>query len=124
MTYTHVIEIIAAVLGVAVVAMGAGYVIAPARSAPGFGVPAWPSGEALAWLNIKGMRDIVTGLLVLVLLLTATPHVVAVYLLTIALIPLGDAAIVLAHKGNKALAYGMHGGTAAGVIAVGLLLLV
>ncbi|MGH9632417.1 MAG: DUF4267 domain-containing protein, partial [Bryobacteraceae bacterium] len=45
------------------------------------------------------------------------------FLLIVALIPIGDAVIVLRHHGSKSLAYGMHGGTAAALVATGVILL-
>jgi hypothetical protein len=116
--------VLAAVLGVAVIAMGATYLIAPTGTARGFGLPEWPEGRLAAWLNIKGIRDIVMGVSVLVLLATSGPHAMGWYLLVSALVPIGDAVTVLRYHGSKLLAWAMHAGTAAVVaaVAVGLLL--
>ncbi|EWM17001.1 DUF4267 domain-containing protein [Kutzneria sp. 744] len=115
--------VLAAVLGVAVIAMGTAYLLAPVTNAKGFGLPEWPEGALAAWLNIKGVRDLGMGVAILVLLATAGPHVMGWYLLVSALVPIGDAIVVLRHRGSKALAYGMHGATALVVIAVAAVLL-
>jgi hypothetical protein len=119
--YTAVV--LAAVLGVAVVVMGAAYLLAPVANAKGFGLPEWPEGTLAAWLNVKGIRDLAMGLAILVLLATAGPHISGWYLLVSAVVPVGDALILLRHRGSKALAYGMHGATAVVVAAVGAVLL-
>ena len=115
--------VLAAVLGIAVIAMGAAYLIAPTANARGFGLPEWPDGALAAWLNIKGIRDIGMGVAILVLLAVAGPHVMGWYLLVSALVPIGDAVTVLRHRGSKVLAYAMHGGTAAVVVLVAAVLL-
>jgi hypothetical protein len=115
--------VLAAVLGVAVIAMGTAYLLAPVTNAKGFGLPEWPEGALAAWLNIKGVRDLGMGVAILVLLATAGPHAMGWYLLVSALVPIGDAIVVLRHRGSKALAYGMHGATALVVIAVAAVLL-
>jgi hypothetical protein len=115
--------VIAAVLGVAVLAMGAAYLIAPTANARGFGLPGWPGGALAAWLRIKGIRDLAMGASALVLLAVVGPHAAGWYLLTAALVPIGDAAIVLSNRGSKVLALAMHGGTALVVAAVAAVLL-
>jgi hypothetical protein len=115
--------ILAAVLGVAVIAMGAGYLIAPVTSARGFGLPRWPDATLAAWLNVKGIRDLVMGVAILVILATSGPPAMGWYLLVSAIVPVGDAVIVLRHGGSKVLALAMHGGTAVVVAAVATVLL-
>ena len=115
--------VLAAVLGVAVIVMGATYLFVPTTSAKGFGLPAWPDATLSSWLNIKGIRDVAMGVGILVLLATSGPHAMAWYLLIGALVPIGDAVIVLRHGGSKVLAWAMHGGTAAVTIAVAAVLL-
>ena len=115
--------ILAAVLGVAVIAMGASFLIAPVATAKGFGLPKWPDATLAAWLNVKGVRDLVMGVAVLVMLVTSGPHATGWYLLVSAMVAVGDAVIVLRHGGSKALAWGMHFGTAVVVAAVAAVLL-
>jgi hypothetical protein len=115
--------VVAAVLGVAVIVMGAAYLIAPTANAKGFGLPEWPDGALAAWLNIKGGRDLAMGLAILVLLAASGPHATGWYLLVTAVAPICDAVIVLRHRGSKVLAWAMHGGTAAVVVIVAAVLL-
>src|SRR5882757_9516160 len=115
--------IVAAALGVAVIAMGAAYLIAPTANAKSFGLPEWPDGALTAWLNIKGIRDLAMGAAILVLLATSGPHAMGWYLLVTAIAPVCDAVIVLRHGGSKVLAWAMHGATAAVVAAVAVVLL-
>ncbi|MEV6606079.1 DUF4267 domain-containing protein [Kutzneria sp. NPDC051319] len=120
--YTAIV-VLAAVLGVAVIGMGAGYLLAPVTNAKGFGLPEWPEGTLAAWLNIKGIRDVGMGVAILVLLATAGPHVMGWYLLVSAIVPLGDWLIILRHKGSKAVAFSVHFSTAVVVAAVAAALL-
>ncbi|GAA3434655.1 DUF4267 domain-containing protein [Kutzneria kofuensis] len=115
--------ILAVVLGVAVVVMGAFFLIAPTATAKGFGLPEWPDGVLAAWLNVKGIRDLATGLATLVMLAASGPHAMGWFMLVAAVIPVGDAIIVLRWGGSKVLAWAMHGGTAAVVIALAVALL-
>jgi len=115
--------VLAAVLGVAVVVMGASFLIAPVATAKGFGLAKWPDDTLAAWLNIKGVRDLTMGVATLALLAAAGPHALGWYFLVAAIVPVGDALIVLRYKGSKALAYGMHGATAVVVAALGAALL-
>jgi hypothetical protein len=115
--------VVAAVLVVAVAVMGLVYLVAPVASARGFGLPAWPDGPLAAWLNIKGVRDVAVGAGGLVMLAAGGPRVMAWFLLVGALIPIGDAVIVLRYRGSRLLALAMHGATAAVVVALAVALL-
>jgi hypothetical protein len=123
MSLVYVAAGLAGLMAVAIVVIGARYVLAPEATAATFGLPASPSGEATAWLEVKGVRDIVSGLPGLALLAAGQFRELGWYLIIVALIPIGDALIVLRHGGSKGLAYGMHGGTAAVLVAVGSVLL-
>ena len=57
-----------AVIGVGIIAVGARFILQPAEAAKGFGVPARPTENAPAYFAVKGVRDIATGLIALVLL--------------------------------------------------------
>ncbi|KAA2251404.1 DUF4267 domain-containing protein [Solihabitans fulvus] len=120
----HTIATGLAVLGaVGICYVGVSYLLAPQKTAAGFGLPAWPTGEAAAFLPVKGVRDLVFGLAVVALLVAGLPQAVGWLFLVGAITPLGDMLIVLRHKGSKALAYGMHGSTAVVVAVTGALLL-
>lgn len=115
--------VIAALAAVGILTIGMLYLVAPRTVANNFGLPSVPPEHDTSWLRLKGVRDVTTGLIAGVLLLVATPDVVGWVLLTATLIPLGDAATVLASRGNKMIAWSVHGTTAAVMlIGAGLLL--
>ncbi|WP_278263333.1 DUF4267 domain-containing protein [Nocardia sp. AG03] len=103
--------------------VGLNYVITPETIAPGFGLPTWPEGEATAFLNLKGVRDIVSGLLIITLLVARQRFALGLVTLVIALVPVGDMLTVLARHGSAATAFGVHGFTALLVAITGGLLL-
>jgi hypothetical protein len=107
---------LAAVLDLFVLFIGARFLLQPLPSAAGYGVPAKPDGDP-AYLAIKGLRDATFGVLGLVLLAFANTHAEACFMLVVALVPLGDTAIVLRHGGTKAAAFGIHFATALVVLA-------
>jgi hypothetical protein len=85
-------------------------------------VPAEQAGDH-AYLAVKGIRGIASGIFTVVLLAAQVPHVLAWFLLAAALIPVDDMIVVLGHQGSKATAYGIHGATAAVLLAAAALLL-
>lgn len=122
MITSYVAAALAALVGVGIVIIGVRYLTAPMASAAGFGFAGRPGPDATAWLNIKGVRDTVSGLVVFALLATGQLHMVGLFMLVAALIPVGDCLTVLRYGGSRGLAYGMHGGTAAAMVAIGGLL--
>ncbi|WP_031512365.1 DUF4267 domain-containing protein [Streptomyces sp. NRRL F-5123] len=112
---------LAAVLDVFVLFIGARFLLQPHPAAAGYGVPARPAGDA-AYLAVKGLRDAVSGVMGLALLAFAGAHAEAWFMLAVALVPLGDTAIVLRHGGQKAAAFGIHFATAVVVLASAALL--
>lgn len=100
--------------------LGISFLAAPETSASGFGLPAWPTGDTAAFLNVKGVRDLVPGVILLTLLVLGQRKALAWTLLGLALIPIGDGTIILAWGGSPAAAFGIHYLTAAFVIAAGL----
>lgn len=115
--------VLSALLGAMILFIGFRFLVVPEPAATAYGVPASSRGDASAYLAIKGVRDGVSGLVVIALLATGQLTAVAWFLLVAALIPIGDAVIVLRHGGSKVLAYAMHGGTALVMVAVALMLL-
>ncbi|BCJ37278.1 hypothetical protein Athai_47810 [Actinocatenispora thailandica] len=103
--------------------VGVSYVLTPETTAPGFGLPHWPSGDGDGFLILKGIRDIVSGLVLAILLVTGHRRALGWVLLATALTPLGDMTTVLAHHGSAAVAFAVHGLTAALVVLTGLLTL-
>ena len=111
-------------VGAGIVAIGARFLLAPATAAAAYGVPADPeTGSAGAYLAVKGVRDITSGLFVFILIAARNPRVLGRLMLAATLIPVADSVIVIRHHGSKATAYGVHGATAAVMLATAGLLL-
>ncbi|MGC0419533.1 DUF4267 domain-containing protein [Embleya sp. AB8] len=114
---------LAALGGLFIIYIGLAYLIAPQSTASGFGLPSWPEHEGTAFLAVKGVRDLGTGLVVFALLLTGYRRALGWALLAVTFIPAGDMVIVLSHDGSAAKALGIHGLTAVFVaVTAGLLL--
>jgi hypothetical protein len=104
---------IAALAALAIIVIGALYVSKPRAATRSFGLPLPEDGPNIAWwLRLKGVRDIVSGLIVLAMMVWGDPHTVGIVLLVAALIPIGDMLVILAAKGSATSAFGMHGLTA------------
>ena len=65
------------------------------------------------WLRLKGIRDIVSGLVLLALVVWGAPRLIGIVMLIQALIPVGDMTLILVSKGSTKTAFGDHGLTAA-----------
>ncbi|KAA0118772.1 DUF4267 domain-containing protein [Mycolicibacterium sp. P9-22] len=112
-------------LAAAIIFIGARFLVAPRAAASGYGVvPDVDRPEIRAYLSVKGVRDIATGLFVIILMITGATHLIGWIMLAATLIPLADAAIVLRSGGSKSVAYGVHGGTAVVMLITTALLLV
>jgi hypothetical protein len=111
---------LAVLISIFVIYIGISYLLAPQSSAAGFGVPS-PPLQSDAFLFVKGVRDIVSGLVILAVVATAPRRVLGWVLLAEALTAIGDMVIVLTSGGAPATAFGIHGATAAVVILAGLL---
>ena len=115
---------LAALLAVAIIVIGCFYVISPERMTGSFGLkPPAPDADTRAWLRVKGIRDIVSGLVVLTLMVTTNTRTVGIALLVLAITPLGDMSNVLASGGSKSTAFSVHGVTCAVMLVVGLFLI-
>ena len=77
-----------------------------------------------AWLSVKGVRDIASGLFLFIVLVGGTTHLLGWFMLAAGFIPVGDAVIVLRSNGPKAAVYGIHGATAVVMLAISALLLI
>ncbi|MGW5280452.1 DUF4267 domain-containing protein [Streptomyces collinus] len=102
---------------------GTEFVLSPQTTAPGFGLPSWPSGDGDGFLIIKGIRDIVLALVLGILLVTGHRRALGWVLLVESLAAFGDMSTVLAHHGSVATALGVHGLTATLMVANGLLIM-
>jgi hypothetical protein len=115
---------LAALIAVAIIVIGCFYLVAPERISGTFGLkPPASDADTRAWLRPKGIRDVVAGLVVLTMMLTANTRSVGIALLVFAIVPLGDMSIVLGSGGAKSKAFSIHGVTCAVMLVVGLLLI-
>jgi len=100
-------------VALAIMAIGAGYVATPTTTMRSFGLPLPEGGPNVAWwLRLKGVRDIASGLVILVVMAWVGPRMVGIVLLVDSLIPVGDMLTILAAKGSAKHAFGIHGVTA------------
>ena len=114
---------IAALIAVSIIVIGCFYLAAPQRISGSFGLkPPASDPDTRAWLHLKGIRDITSGLVVLTLMLTTNTRTVGIVMLVLAIIPLGDMSNILASGGSKRTAFSVHGVTCAVMLLVGLLL--
>ncbi|WP_192907044.1 DUF4267 domain-containing protein [Glycomyces paridis] len=104
-----------------VFSFGLQYLFTPAEVAPSMGFAHWPTGEAAEFLSVKGVRDLASAIVILVLLAIRERRALGWVLLAIALIPIGDGSLILVHDGSTAAAFGIHYATAVAVIVTGLL---
>ena len=112
---------LAGLIAVGIVFIGARFLWDPATASRDYGIPEPPSPSAgfAGWQAVKGVRDIVSGLFVLLLMASGPPRLLGEFMLVASLIPIGDAAIVLRSGGSRKVAFGIHGLTALVIIAAG-----
>lgn len=116
---------LAGLMATGIIFIGARFIVAPSVAATGYGVPSDPDQpSAGAYLRVKGVRDIASGLIVIILMATGATHLLGWVILAATIIPLADATIVLSNHGSKSIAWGVHGLTAAVMLATSALLLV
>jgi hypothetical protein len=115
---------LAALIAVGIIVIGCSYLVSPERISGSFGLkPPASDADTRAWLRLKGIRDVVAGLVVLTMMLTAGWRSVGIVLLVESIIALGDMSIILGSGGSKSRAFSMHGATSAVMLVVGLLLI-
>ncbi|MFD5422758.1 DUF4267 domain-containing protein [Streptomyces sp. NPDC127069] len=102
---------------------GTEYILSPETTAPGYGLPSWPSGDGDGFLVVKGIRDVVLALALGVLLVTGHRRALGWVLMVEALAAYGDMTNVLAHHGSVAIALGVHCLTATLMVINGLLII-
>ncbi len=114
--------ILAALIVVSIVVVGCFYLVSPERMTGSFGLkPPASDADTRAWLRLKGIRDLASGLVVLAMMVTANRRPLGIALLVFAIIPLGDMSVVLGSGGSKSKALSIHGLTCAVMLVVGLL---
>jgi hypothetical protein len=115
---------LAVLVAAGILVIGCFYLVSPERILGGFGLrPPAPDADTRAWLRLKGIRDIASGVAVLTLMLTTNSRTVGIVLLVFALIPFGDMSNILLSGGRKATAFSVHGVTCAVMLFAGLLLI-
>jgi hypothetical protein len=116
---------LAGLLAAGIIVIGVRFLVAPGTAAAGYGVlPDLDQPSTRAYLSGKGIRDIATGLFVVVLMVAGATPLIGWIILAATVIPIADAAIVMRHGGAKSVAYGVHGGTAVVMLITAGLLLV
>ena len=116
--------ILAALVAVGIIVIGCFYLASPERVSGSFGLkPPAPDADTRAWLRLKGIRDIASGLVVLATMLATDSRTVGIVLLVLAIIPFGDMSNILGSGGRKATAFSLHGVTCAVMVVAGLLLI-
>ena len=115
---------LAVLVSVGIIVIGCFYLLSPERISGSFGLklPA-PDADTRAWLRLKGIRDVASGVAVLTLMLTTDSRTVGIVLLAFATIPFGDMSNILVSGGKKATAFSVHGVTCAVMLFAGLLLI-
>jgi Domain of unknown function (DUF4267) len=121
MTTTIIGYTLAGLLAAGIVFIGARFIVAPRVAAAGYGVQ---SAQPSAYLSVKGVRDIASGLIVFVLMAAGATHLLGWVVLAATIIPLADATIVLNNGGSKSIVWGVHGLTAAVMLVTSALLLI
>jgi hypothetical protein len=126
---TTIASITSGAIGVGIILIGARFLVVPQAAATGYGVLAAPVGaqnhtaSPYPWLYVKGMRDIASGIFIFILLANRAPHLLGAFMAAASIIPVGDAVIVLRSGGTRAAAFGIHGATAAVMLAASAALL-
>src|SRR5262249_29296977 len=76
-----------------------------------------------AYLSAKGIRDIASGLFAAIPIAFGAAHPLGWVMLAAPIIPITDATSVLQQRGSRAVAFGVHGSTAAAMLIISGLLL-
>ena len=125
MTTTTIAYTLAGLIAAGIIFIGARFIVAPRVAAAGYGVQPDPSQRSAgAYLTVKGIRDIASGLFVFILMAAGATNLLGWVILAATIIPIVDAAIVLGNGGSKSIALGVHGLTAAVMLTTSALLLI
>ena len=118
--------LLSGLIAAAIMFLGARFWVAPAAASGGFGIADSPSLSKgfIAWLSVKGTRDIASGIFVVILMTNGSPRVLGQFMLAASLIAFCDMVTVLRSGGSRALAFGMHGLTGLVIVATGAFLIV
>jgi hypothetical protein len=111
--------LLALLASVAIIAIGARFLLAPRQAMLGYGVA---PDNLRALTEIKGVRDITSGVVMFVVWAAASRTALGWALVAVSITPIADALIVRTNRGKLATALGIHGVTAALLLAAGLIL--
>jgi hypothetical protein len=111
--------VVAVIACVAIIFLGGRFLLQPRQATLDFGVAA---DNVRALTAIKGVRDITSGVVPLVVWAAAGRTALGWVLVAAALTAAGDATIVLTNGGKLSTALGIHGLTAGLLVAAGLIL--
>jgi Domain of unknown function (DUF4267) len=111
--------LVALIACAAIIAIGSRFLLQPRQATLAYGVAA---GNVRALTEIKGVRDITSGAVLLVVWAAAGRTALGWALIAAALTPTADAVIVLTNGGKLSTALGIHGFTAGLLVAAGLVL--
>ena len=105
--------------------LGARFWLAPVNASAAFGIAGSPPASTgfAAWLSVKGTRDIASGFFVILLMVDGSPRLLGEFLIAASLIAFGDMATVLRSRGDRAVAFGIHGLTGLVIVAIGTCLI-
>src|SRR3954454_8239672 len=109
--------LIALFAAVAIIVLGARFILQPRQATLDFGIAA---DDLRGLTEIKGARDIASGVVLLVAWAAAGPTALGWVLGAAAITPTADALIVLTNGGKLGKALGVHGLTAALLVAPGV----
>jgi hypothetical protein len=122
MTSSRIGTVLFGLIGLGIAYVGISYLVDPVGQAPTFVGSAAPDPVHVLG-NAKGVRDLMTGVAIAVLLLARQRRVAGWFALGGALIPTGDMLVVLANHGSAVTALTVHGATALVAVLAGVLLL-
>jgi hypothetical protein len=109
---------LASLIAIGIIYIGINGILHPADAAAGFGVPLHNASD-LAFVRVKAVRDIVSGLVSIAFLLLRKRREFSILFLVFALIPIGDFLVVLFTGDHQLLHLAIHSGTALYMIIVG-----
>ncbi|WP_460863816.1 DUF4267 domain-containing protein [Nocardiopsis coralliicola] len=120
MSGVRILSGLTAAVGVAVAVIGIRFLVAPEAAVAGFG-----TADPAAYLDAKGVRDLVCGAVALACLGlflcgALSARGLAVLVAVFSAVPAGDAVIVLSRGGTAAAALGIHGATALAMLGIAL----
>lgn len=117
------VTVLTVLLGLFPISFGMRFLFDGHGAAAGFGIDPWPTGTAAGYFAVKGIRDTVLGLNILVLFALGQRRATGIVMALATLIPVTDMIVVLTHGGSVATALGVHGLTAVVVLVDAWLLL-